>query len=306
MAGLAGAAIGAVATISASNDAKHAGQDQANAAARLSELQMAQQRPWTEAGTWALGQLTSGYQPGGQYTKPFTMGGSEIEKHVLEQGTRAIENSAAARGGLLSTNTLQNLTEFGQANAAKYETDAFNQWLAQRNAQVNPLFSIAGLGQQVQSQLSSDQVNLGLAGASARAAGDVASGNIIRQGVGDQITMLSNLFGNSGGGQTWNPYTQPGSNGSYANPTGGGMGIDNSGYLGGPSTAGDYSDERLKKDIKRVGYTDDGLPIYTYRMKGGPDGNFKMGVMAHDVEESNPRAVTKDHRGFRMVDYGKI
>lgn len=64
-----------------------------------------------------------------------------------------------------------------------------------------------------------------------------------------------------------------------------------------------YSDERLKTDIKRVGYTDDGLPVYTYRMKAG--GPVEMGVMAQDVEKVRPELVT-NLNGYKAVHYEGI
>ncbi len=65
-----------------------------------------------------------------------------------------------------------------------------------------------------------------------------------------------------------------------------------------------FSDRRLKKDIERVGKTDGGTPIYTYKYKAG--GPTQMGVMAQDVEKKQPEAVAKHSSGFRMVDYGKV
>jgi len=64
-----------------------------------------------------------------------------------------------------------------------------------------------------------------------------------------------------------------------------------------------FSDRRLKEDIKRVGETDDGLGVYTYRYKGSPV--RQMGVMAQEVEKVKPGAV---HRigGYRAVDYGAL
>ncbi|WP_376711065.1 tail fiber domain-containing protein [Pseudochrobactrum lubricantis] len=65
-----------------------------------------------------------------------------------------------------------------------------------------------------------------------------------------------------------------------------------------------FSDEHLKTDVERVGRTDDGTPIYTYRYKDG--GPTQMGVMAQDVEKKQPDAVKMHPSGFRMVDYGKV
>jgi len=63
------------------------------------------------------------------------------------------------------------------------------------------------------------------------------------------------------------------------------------------------SDRRLKTDIRKVGKTDDGLNVYTYRyITGGP---VQMGVMADEVEKVKPEAVGELH-GFKAVNYGMI
>jgi len=69
------------------------------------------------------------------------------------------------------------------------------------------------------------------------------------------------------------------------------------------SIAMSFSDERLKTDKKKVGKTDSGLPIYTYKMKGSP--KTQMGVMAQDVEKKTPSAVQM-LGGLRKVDYSKV
>jgi hypothetical protein len=63
------------------------------------------------------------------------------------------------------------------------------------------------------------------------------------------------------------------------------------------------SDRRLKTDINKVGKTNSGLPIYTYKYKGDP--KTQMGVMAQDVEKKNPKAV-KEFGGFKAVNYALI
>lgn len=63
------------------------------------------------------------------------------------------------------------------------------------------------------------------------------------------------------------------------------------------------SDERVKEDKRRVGETDDGTPIYTYRYKG--DEKTQMGVMAQDMQKKNPKAV-KRMGDLLAVDYRKV
>lgn len=61
-----------------------------------------------------------------------------------------------------------------------------------------------------------------------------------------------------------------------------------------------FSDRRMKTDIERVGETDEGTPIYTYRYKDG--GPMQMGVMAQDV----PDAAAMTDSGYMAVDYGRV
>lgn len=61
-----------------------------------------------------------------------------------------------------------------------------------------------------------------------------------------------------------------------------------------------FSDERLKEDISKVGETDGGTNVYTYRYKGSP--MMHMGVMAQE----NPDAAVMDPSGFFRVDYSKV
>lgn len=75
------------------------------------------------------------------------------------------------------------------------------------------------------------------------------------------------------------------------------------GALGGLFGAGLslFSDERLKENIKRVGKTDGGTPLYSYNyVWGGPT---HIGVMA---QEAPTEAVSVDASGFLKVDYSKV
>ena len=63
------------------------------------------------------------------------------------------------------------------------------------------------------------------------------------------------------------------------------------------------SDRRVKTDIKIVGKTSSGLPVYTYKYKG--HNVTEMGVMAQDVEKVNPDAVVEID-GIKHVYYDKL
>lgn len=64
------------------------------------------------------------------------------------------------------------------------------------------------------------------------------------------------------------------------------------------------SDRRLKEDIRQIGSTFDGTPIYTFRYRGDPVTH--MGVMAQDIAGDQPEAIAVHPSGFLMVDYSKV
>ena len=65
------------------------------------------------------------------------------------------------------------------------------------------------------------------------------------------------------------------------------------------------SDERAKKDKKKVGKTN-GMGVYEFRYKGEPSSQPKhVGLMAQDVEKKMPSAVHTGRDGLKRVDYSK-
>lgn len=63
------------------------------------------------------------------------------------------------------------------------------------------------------------------------------------------------------------------------------------------------SDRRLKENIKQIGVTADGLPLYRYNFKGSDE--VEIGVMADEVEQVKPEAVVQVG-AYKAVDYSKV
>ena len=153
-----------------------------------------------EAGKTALGQLTAGTAEGGQFAKPFTMADAKNAPAMQEAqraGTDVIQNSASSKGGLIGTNTNEGLVKFGQANAAQFENQAFNQWLQERNAMLQPLESLAQIGSTTTTNVADNIGNLTLAGGNAGAAGTIGSANAMSGAlgnIGQQFSMIQGLF----------------------------------------------------------------------------------------------------------------
>jgi hypothetical protein len=70
------------------------------------------------------------------------------------------------------------------------------------------------------------------------------------------------------------------------------------------------SDIAIKQDIQRVGRLNNGLSLFKYQYK--PEyrdtwgHGFHVGVMAQEVEQVIPDAVSVHTDGYKMVDYGKV
>lgn len=74
-----------------------------------------------------------------------------------------------------------------------------------------------------------------------------------------------------------------------------------SAFAGGAGKA--LSDKRMKKDVQRVGTTDNDLPLYLFHYNyEDDDAPLRLGLMAQDVEKDNPDAVG-EWGGVKFVDY---
>jgi hypothetical protein len=116
--------------------------------------------------------------------------------------------------------------------------------------------------------------------------------------------LAQTLLGMYPGGQT------QGSSQSSSYGTGSGGGGGGVGSFIGPalSVAGMalpfFSDERLKDVHARVGFTDDGLPLYLYQYKG--EDRPQIGPIAQEVEQVMPEAVAEHPSGYKVVDYAAL
>jgi hypothetical protein len=183
-----------------SSASKKAASTQADAANRAADLQMQQferqvelQEPWRQAGITALNKLTP---LATEYT-PFGMEQFQQDPGYafrMQEGMKALERSAAARGGLLSGGMLRGAQRYGQDLASQEYMNAFNRYQAERNARLNPLQSLAGVGQTATNQLGQAgqamASNVGQAmgaAAQARASGYVGGANALAQGLGTYL-----------------------------------------------------------------------------------------------------------------------
>ncbi len=198
--------------------------------------------PYMQSGTTALSKL-GGMQP---FQAPTAEQAAATPGYQfqLTQGLKALQNSAAARGGLLSGGTSKAINDYAQGQAASSYGNTYNRALQTYQTNFGNQYALAGQGLNAGTSLSGlEQSNAnagsGILGQSAaeqaqqinnagaaRASGYVARGNAIGGGIsgfGNALgngMLLSQLNGQqqpdqvtSSGSNTWYGYGQPGLSG---------------------------------------------------------------------------------------------
>lgn len=121
----------------------------------------------------------------------------------LNEGIKALDRSAAARGGLLSGAQLKAVNRYGQEYATNEYANAFNREQLQRASILNPLQSLTGQAQTSANTLSNAAGNLGagesaalLAGGNAIANNAIGAGNARASGYVGSANAWGNTVGN--------------------------------------------------------------------------------------------------------------
>jgi hypothetical protein len=254
--GIGGAAINAHAAgkaagaqTSAANYAADLQKQEADNALAFQEKQWDTQQknlaPWLQSGKGALSNLTGLLKTPGQglltpWTSTFTAPTDVTEQNDpgyqfrLQQGEKALQNSAAARGDLLSGNTLTAASRYGQDYASNEYGNVYNRAMQEfqqrygifENNQTNDfnrLAALAGVGQTTATTLGQEgqqaannigQIDLTTGAqqgqqinnaAAATASGYVGGANAWGGALGgttnslSQLMMMNQLFGGGGG-----------------------------------------------------------------------------------------------------------
>ena len=208
----------AASSLLGANASQTAAKTQADAAAQANQLlaqQYQQQRadlaPFTAAGVGAQNKLLTylGLPGGaegadfGKYTKDFTgadflAGQDPGYAFRLSEGQKALERSAAARGGLLSGGTGKALTSYGQQMGSQEYQNAYNRYQTNRANQLAPLFTLTGSGQASAANQAAAAGNYATGAANnltsagaAQAAGNVGTANAVAGGVGNYLNYTT-------------------------------------------------------------------------------------------------------------------
>ena len=176
-------------------------QDALNFQKQQYTTQQQQLAPWLSAGTTAINQLAGEQVPGFQAPTAATEQNDPGYQFRLQQGMDALQNSAAAKGGLLSGNTQKGIQDYAQQYASNEYGNVYNRAMNEYNTNVigpyNRLSSLAGVGQQAQ--------------ATGAAQGQAASNNVTnidltsgaQQGNAIQAAAAARASGYAGSANAW-------------------------------------------------------------------------------------------------------
>jgi hypothetical protein len=224
---------------------------------------------------------------GNQLTGNFRLGNEATEGRLFELGRKRLDPLLAQRREGLETrlsNQGLKLGSEGYSRALEADTqgqnDAYNQLLLQGRGQAsNELLTEDNQRiNQISALLNGGQVSQpNFMGASMPSIPTTDVAGLINLNSNQRLQRWQNKQGNLGG------------------------------LFGGAGTLiGALSDRRAKKDIARVGKTDDGQKIYAYRYKGEAGAApLRLGLMAQEVERRKPEAVMTGFDGYKRVDYAK-
>ena len=181
---------------------------------RMLERQIGLQEPFRQAGITAQNEIMQYLGIGGDKNAPGygslaksfdeTYGGDKFQQDPsyqfrVDEGVKALDRSAAARGMLQSGATLKGITRFGQREGSQEYQNAFNRFQVERAGKLNPLQSLMGSGQSATNVMTG---NVGQAGQNemanaynagqARASGYIGSANALSNALGQVGSIVSN------------------------------------------------------------------------------------------------------------------
>jgi hypothetical protein len=270
-ASIGGSMISSGASKSAANDATAAQMNMYNQT--RSDLQ-----PFMQGGQNAFSALGNLMGMGGPQASQNMLAGLQNYpgyQFALQQGQQGLDRSAASRGLLLSGGQLKDSMNYNQGMADQLFGTYFNQ-----------LNSLASTGENAAAQTGNAGTSAanGMA-ASMQNAGNAQAGGIM--GATNAIAGQNGLISSALSAYQMNNSADPLAPVTVT-----------------PDVYGQYSDRRLKKNVRRVGKLDSGLPVYSFEYRGSRIP--QIGVMADEVERVAPHLVTRDSKGYRKVNYAGV
>jgi hypothetical protein len=216
------AGVGMYSAKKAASAQRRAAQQAAQTAKETYQQQVGLQQPYLTQGIGGVNELarqlgvsgdatSAGY---GSLTTPFSMADFTADPGYgfrLSEGQKALERTAAARGGLLSGASIKGALRYGEDLASQEYQNAFNRYASERDARYNKLLGLTNVGQGAVNTLTgaagtkgANVANAATAAGEATASGYVGAGNALNTG----IQNISSYFQNKPMNDMLNRYYQ--------------------------------------------------------------------------------------------------
>jgi hypothetical protein len=195
----------------------------------------------------------------------------------VRQGEEALLQRASATGGLRGGNI--------QAALAQFRPQMLQQAIED---QYGRLGGLTALGQTTTQNIA----QLGQASAAGQATAGLQTG-----------ANIANLFGQQGAARAGAQLAEGQAISNVANLPAQFLGMQYGAGSANPGLGSMFSDQRLKKNVVRLGTRSDGLGVYGFEYIWG--GGRQIGLMAQEVAIIYPEAVGESG-GYMTVDYGKV
>lgn len=221
---------------------------------------------------------------GQQLTGNFKLGNEPVESRLFDLGRQRLDPMFASRDEDLRTRLSNQGIKAGSqaydremAGLGQQENDAYNQLLLQ------------GRGQASNELLTEDnqrinQISALLSGGQVSQPNFMTGANVAGAPTTDNASIIANS--DAAKMRAWQESQAAGGS-----------------FLGGLGGLFSLSDERAKTDMKKIGKTEDGLGLYSFKMKGSD--KTQVGLKAQDVKKKKPGAVAMRPDGLLAVDYKK-
>lgn len=208
-----GSVIGSMIGANAAENAARMQSDATNRATDVSNAQFYQtredQRPWLEVGGQSIRTIGDLLRSGAIFPnfRGENLSSEPGYQFRLNEGNKAIENAARARGMYMSPSTVKELMRYGQDYASGEYQNAYNRDMSNKTTKFNMLSGAAGTGQTAANTLATTGAqnawtigNLITAGANARGAAGIAGANAWSGGLSNvgnlymQNQMMNRIF----------------------------------------------------------------------------------------------------------------
>jgi hypothetical protein len=199
----------------AANAANAGAQSQIDLQRQMYEEDVARQKPFYEAGVNALPGYLSGIGQNGELVRGFTQADYQADPGYafrMSEGMKALEGSAAARGGLLSGNALRGIQRYGQDMASQEYSNAYNRFRDTQGLRRNALAGVVGFAPTSANAMGASGQNYATGAGNAMAGQGVNSANALlasQQARSSSYGQLGNVLGKylgGSGGYNYNPF----------------------------------------------------------------------------------------------------